>query len=694
LRPEKIALKWFILFRLPMMSRIPISPLQHLVLVLLLFGRAQMSHGQTPIPGPEPPPAFTQEEIVYQYIKSGIARYSSDRDSALISILNGIEASRALKFVDGMFTGYFFLGIFNIYQGEYEAAKMWLEKAAEQAYASGKTVANVCRTLNNLGNVQHFRGDYQGAASYYFYAINIAENAWQKEQDTNVLNPLVRLYTSTAHALLQLDEDQKAEAFLQKGEALATQMGYAKNMPGILVNKALVARKKGDYATAWNHVQEALTISRAYDLDEPEHIALQSLGDLLFRQGKYTEAIHYLDQALKVQGYVNPFYEVQTLLSLGTTYRSINQLSKAEQALLAAYGKAEKLKIPAQLLLIHQQLARLYGQTRQYRQAFEHQRIAFEINDSLLNSEKTKAVNLLEVKYRTAEKEKEITQKQLLINAQQKILQKKNIWIVSVSSGALLLMAIAGLLYSLYNSNKQKQRLQNEKIRTIQQQQEINLLKALMEGEEKERVRIAQDLHDGIVVQFTAAKMSLRSLSNHHKDLVGSEDFKAAISQLDQATRNLRQTAHNLLPDILLEEGLAEAVYYFCKNLKQNTGLEIDFQLYGQIPRLTPDFELSVYRIIQELVHNIIKHAKARLALVQITCQDRHLSITVEDDGVGIPSALLNERKGFGLRTVRARVKTLMGHLDVRSEEGKGTIVYLEFDIQNSLNQIYTAGIC
>jgi two-component system NarL family sensor kinase len=148
------------------------------------------------------------------------------------------------------------------------------------------------------------------------------------------------------------------------------------------------------------------------------------------------------------------------------------------------------------------------------------------------------------------------------------------------------------------------------------------------------------------------------------------------------------------LPDILLEEGLAEAVYYFCKNLKQNTGLEIDFQLYGQIPRLTPDFELSVYRIIQELVHNIIKHAKARLALVQITCQDRHLSITVEDDGVGIPSALLNERKGFGLRTVRARVKTLMGHLDVRSEEGKGTIVYLEFDIQNSLNQIYTAGIC
>src|SRR5690606_37792996 len=121
--------------------------------------------------------------------------------------------------------------------------------------------------------------------------------------------------------------------------------------------------------------------------------------------------------------------------------------------------------------------------------------------------------------------------------------------------------AILGLVYSLYYNNRQKHRLQNEKIRTLQQQQEIDLLKALMAGEEKERVRIAQDLHDGIVVQFTAAKMSVRSLSSQYKELADSESFKHAVDQLDNATRDLRQTAHNLLPDVLLEDGLAEAVY-------------------------------------------------------------------------------------------------------------------------------------
>src|SRR5690606_4131876 len=106
---------------------------------------------------------------------------------------------------------------------------------------------------------------------------------------------------------------------------------------------------------------------------------------------------------------------------------------------------------------------------------------------------------------------------------------------------AAFLTVIASLLYS---RNRNKQRFQKEQIRTLQQEQEIGRLKALMEGEEKERIRIAQDLHDGIVVQFSAAKMSFRSLSNQFRELDDSQDFRQAIQQLDNATRDLRQTAH------------------------------------------------------------------------------------------------------------------------------------------------------
>lgn len=241
----------------------------------------------------------------------------------------------------------------------------------------------------------------------------------------------------------------------------------------------------------------------------------------------------------------------------------------------------------------------------------------------------------------------------------------------------------------LYSRNRNKQRLQKEQIRTLQQEQEISRLKALMEGEEKERVRIAQDLHDGIVVQFSAAKMSFGSLSHQFPDLEDSQDFRQAIQQLDTATRDLRQTAHNLLPDVLLEEGLAEAVYYFCKNLKQNAGLNIDFELCGVIPRLPPDFELSVYRIVQELVHNIIKHACATQALVQLNYQEHlHLlGITTEDNGTGIPDLSPDNKKGVGLKNIRARIASLGGHIDIRSTPEHGTIVYIEFDMHHIFNQ-------
>src|SRR5690606_26418700 len=128
----------------------------------------------------------------------------------------------------------------------------------------------------------------------------------------------------------------------------------------------------------------------------------------------------------------------------------------------------------------------------------------------------------------------------------------------------------------------QKLRLQNE--------QEITRLKAGMEGEEKERQRIARELHDGIMVQLSVAQMNLSALAEQNNSRE-KEKIERVLEQLEKTTGDLRKTAHNLLPDMLLLDGLAEAAHYFCKTIQRDTGILVNFQLIGELPPLAPEYE-------------------------------------------------------------------------------------------------------
>src|SRR5690606_15108883 len=152
--------------------------------------------------------------------------------------------------------------------------------------------------------------------------------------------------------------------------------------------------------------------------------------------------------------------------------------------------------------------------------------------------------------------------------------------------------------------------------------------------------------------------------------------------KLDEATDHLRNTAHNLMPDMLLEEGLSEALEYFCHNLQKGIELKIQLQLFGILPRLQAWYELSLYRIIQELLQNALKHSAAKTVIVQLSFENRLLAITVEDDGLGMAGTT---KSGFGLKTIRSRLPHMNGRMEMESEPLVGTTVHLEFDISPEL---------
>lgn len=234
---------------------------------------------------------------------------------------------------------------------------------------------------------------------------------------------------------------------------------------------------------------------------------------------------------------------------------------------------------------------------------------------------------------------------------------------------------------------RNRKQLQEEKIRNLEQEKNITELKGILRGEEKERKRLARELHDGIMGQLSAIKLSLSFLKKKYNILSSANDFNEVISNLDEAAKDLRNTAHNLMPAALSYHGLNAALQVFCNKINQNTGLQVHIYTYGELPKLDAYFELSIYRIIQELIQNIIKHAKATEALLQINFFDDQLTVTIEDNGSGFNIETINEVSGFGLTNIRERISAFHGTFTISSRNVNGTAIEIVFDTSYMNNE-------
>ncbi|HEV7331531.1 MAG TPA: PAS domain S-box protein [Flavisolibacter sp.] len=217
----------------------------------------------------------------------------------------------------------------------------------------------------------------------------------------------------------------------------------------------------------------------------------------------------------------------------------------------------------------------------------------------------------------------------------------------------------------------------HQQVEAEQKLKEMQLLEALMEGEEKERSRIARDLHDEIAGMIAAAKMHVEILAGKTPEVTDKKEYHQVTALLEKAALQVRRTSHNLMPEIVLENGLDSALERYCKSIS-NDFLTVDYFSLGTINRHSPAFELSLYRIAQELINNIIKHSGASEAIVQISQRNHLLSLTIEDNGKGFHPDL--QKSGTGIYSVRQRVRAMNGQLEINSSPGRGTSVYLEFE--------------
>jgi signal transduction histidine kinase len=239
------------------------------------------------------------------------------------------------------------------------------------------------------------------------------------------------------------------------------------------------------------------------------------------------------------------------------------------------------------------------------------------------------------------------------------------------------IVALSGFLaYRVKQMQETSKHLLVEK-NLVQQQR----TQAVLEAEERERVRIARDLHDGVGQMLAAAHMTLGNYLSQKK--IDVAEIQNSLDLLEDSIREIREISHNMMPGTLTKFGLSSALKQFVNKINALDTLKVDLQVVGIKERLDEKIEMMLYRIVQEIISNIIRHAEATKVNIELIKHDNELILMIEDNGKGFNIKNV-ENQGIGLKNIATRVEYLNGYVNFDSMLGHGTSVVVEIPLNKT----------
>ena len=292
----------------------------------------------------------------------------------------------------------------------------------------------------------------------------------------------------------------------------------------------------------------------------------------------------------------------------------------------------------------------------------------------------------LEAQYKIATKEKEILSLQNEKNESALSLEKKKsqAYLLGGIISILALLLFSGYYFYKRKLSKvhKKEQIREAEVQLLKQEQQNKIFSAMIEGQEKERKRLAIDLHDGLGGRLSGISMNLSKLDKDEPKEYPKKQLQKVMKDLNDSLTELRSVARNMMPETLVKFGLHAALKDYCSSM---TGSEtkVTLQFYGTDKGININQQVTMYRVIQELINNAIKHAKATEVLVQYMREGNQVDITVEDNGIGFDKSksLKEKNSGMGLSNLQTRVAYLKGNIDFESEENEGTTVNVHINI-------------
>jgi signal transduction histidine kinase len=555
-------------------------------------------------------------------------------------------------------------------QGNHDSSLLLNLQAVELSKKSNDSL-NLAKTLFNTGTSYRDLGEYESAAQYYEEGKQIFEKLGNEGIGALGDDILQLLY-------YQMHQYEKG---IQYGESSVSKLRKTDNpaMLGTsLTNLGLNYLSVKKFAKASSLFHEALEISKKIDDKNMEQSQYMNMGDVFLQKGDFEKMRLFMDKALILSKELE-LHESELIATLGLSYyfQHKKKYTLAEQYAREALSLSYRFNLRIQRQKVFAHFSDLAYSMQDIKLGDYYETQSTLLGDSILNETIQQNTLKLEKKYETEKKAIRIKQLEADKRIQQISIHQKNLINYLLITGIATLFIISLLSYRTY---KQKQTLQKQRISELETQQHLAATEAVLKGEEQERSRLAKDLHDGlggmlsgIKYSFTTMKGNLVMTPENH------QAFERSMDMLDSSIREMRRVAHNMMPEALVRFGLDTALNDFCNDISQSGALNISYQSIGlEGVLINQTTAITIYRIVQELVNNTMKHAKATTAIVQLTQSQGQLSLTVEDNGKGFDTRILKVNKGTGWVNIQNRVEFLKGKLDITSKEGEGTSVHIE----------------
>ncbi|MBA2611508.1 MAG: sensor histidine kinase [Bacteroidetes bacterium] len=559
-------------------------------------------------------------------------------------------------------------GVTFYYSGLTDSALFYF-KSSLSKYEAIKDSAEVIKMLNNIGSISSRNGDLDVAIMYFLKCLHFDESKNDARSIAIDCNNLGSIFTEKR-------DFSSAEKYLQRAFKIRSELRDSVMLATTQTNLGRLYHDKKDFKTSLKQYFEALKLLNKNKNQYDYAIILNNIGLSYFDSGDLENAFKYYTLSFDIKRQIGDKSGLASSLgNLGTIYFKKKNFAKA----IEYYSESEKIAtetggLAYQVNALYN-LHNCYVQTKNTDKALECIEKYRKLNDSMYNSISSGQIAEMQTKYETEKKEKENSELKQKTEIQQLQLEnegqkRKN----QLTVALLIIFLIAGAFLFIYSRKKQQQKAELAEAEKLR-------FKDVIDAEEKERGRIAQELHDGLGQLLSIARLNVASL----EDSVIKEDkpdLDRALKIIDDACIEVRSISHNMMPSALIRLGLIPAINEVVNNINATKTLKIDFTT-NLDTSLGKSLDITIYRVVQEVLNNMIKHAKADHIIMAINKNNGYLEINIQDNGIGFDTDKLKDSKGMGWKNIFSRVSMLDGTIKLDSELEKGTIVYINLKLKN-----------
>jgi signal transduction histidine kinase len=399
------------------------------------------------------------------------------------------------------------------------------------------------------------------------------------------------------------------------------------------------------------------------------------LGSALVNKGKNKEALPLISEALAIRKQEDDKKGMMSsYINLANASFNLGQLSQSKTALEEALYLSKQISALPEQVMLYKNLSDISDKAGNSTLALSYLKQHLLLKDSLLNTNLNSEVAEMQTKYETEKKERENVElknenaiKALELSKER---SQRNVLVVII---LLIVLSAAFITVAIKNQSKIKMS------KALLKQERIKL-NEIIQTQELERKRISRELHDGVGQMMAVVKMNISTIEPDSKY---KAHYKKSLELIDKSCEELRQISHQLMPGALIRGGLKDALEELALYMNNVGNTKVYINLNGFETRPNEVIEINLYRIIQELLSNILKYAQAKEVHVQLTKEQGSITLMVEDDGIGLELEKLKNSKGNGWHNINSRVDLLKGNLEIDTKTGKGTVVFIELNENN-----------